>query len=143
MTTEQSALSKKLKLKSGANGAMVNAPAGYPKELEPLPGGAKVATKLGRQHDWIQVFCATKADLDKFAPQAAAALAPVSILWLCFPKGTSRIQTDLTRDVGWDVLEQLGLKWVTLVSVNDTWSAFGLRPHRPGEERQTVQFPRP
>lgn len=143
MTTEQSALSKKLKLKAGAKAAVIAAPSGYLDELQPFPAGASVATKLGAQHDWIQVFCATKADLDTLAPKAAAALAPVSILWLCFPKGSSKMQTDLTRDVGWDVLEQLGLKWVTLVSVNDTWSAFGLRPYRPGEERQTVSFPRP
>lgn len=142
MSTTQSALSKKLKLKAGAKGAVVKAPAGYLEELQPLPEGATVASKLGKEHDWIQVFCATKADLDTLAPKAAAALAPVSILWLCFPKGSSKIQTDLTRDVGWDVLEQLGLKWVTLVSVNDTWSAFGLRPHRANEEKQTVWFPR-
>lgn len=143
MSTEQSPLSKKLKLKPGANGAVVKAPPGYTEELQPLPEGAKVATKLGKQHDWIQVFCATKADLEQLAPQAAATLAPASILWLCFPKGSSRIQTDLTRDIGWDVLDQLDLKWVTLVSVNDTWSAFGLRPYREGEARQAVAFPRP
>lgn len=143
MTTEQSALSKKLKLKTGAHAAVIAAPAGYLDELEPLPANATITTKLGETHDWIQVFCATKADLDTLAPKAAAALAPVSLLWLCFPKGSSKLQTDLTRDIGWDVLEQLGLKWVTLVSVNDTWSAFGLRPHRPGEERQTAWFPRP
>lgn len=143
MTTEQSALSKKLKLKAGARAAVISAPAGYLDELQPLPDGATIGSRLGAQHDWVQVFCATKADLDSLAPQAAAALAPISLLWLCFPKGTSGIQSDLTRDVGWDVLEQLGLKWVTLVSVNDTWSAFGLRPYRPGEARQTVSFPRP
>jgi hypothetical protein len=41
-----------------------------------------------------------------------------------FDKGTSKIQTDLTRDRGWDVVGQADLKWVNLVSVNEIWSAF-------------------
>ena len=55
------------------------------------------------------------------------------------PKGSSKIQTDLTRDKGWDVLQGLNLKWLTLVSVDDTWSAFALRPYRAGEPRQTFR----
>lgn len=133
---EQSPLSKKLKLKAGARCAIVNAPDGYMEAIEPLPEGATVAHTLQDQHDWIQVFCATRSDLETLAPQAAQALAPASVLWLCFPKGTSKLQTDLTRDIGWDVMEQVDLKYITLVSVNDTWSAFGLRPYKRGEERQ-------
>jgi hypothetical protein len=133
---EQSALSRKLKLKAGANAAVVNAPGGYLDALQPLPEGATIAGKIKGPHDWIQLFCATRADLETLAPVAAGALAPSAMLWLCFPKGTSKLQTDLTRDIGWDVMEQIDLKYVTLVSVNDTWSAFGLRPYKPGEERQ-------
>jgi len=69
-------------------------------------------------------------------PRAAKALRPGSLLWVSFPKGTSGIQTDLTRDKGWEALRDLDMKWVTLVSVNDTWSAFCLRPYQPGEKRQ-------
>lgn len=51
----------------------------------------------------------------------------------------SKIQTDLTRDKGWEVLQGLDLKWVTLISVNDTWSAFSLRPYMAGEAKQTMR----
>jgi hypothetical protein len=64
------------------------------------------------------------------------ALKPESLLWVSFPKGTSKIQTDLTRDKGWEALHAADLKWVNLISVDDTWSAFGMRPYKPGEERQ-------
>jgi hypothetical protein len=49
------------------------------------------------------------------------------------------MQTDLTRDKGWGPLEGADLMWLSLVSVDDTWSAFGLRPYRPGEARQTFR----
>ena len=44
-----------------------------------------------------------------------------------------------TRDKGWDALQPLDLKWITLISVNETWSAFSLRPYKPGEERQSFR----
>jgi hypothetical protein len=73
------------------------------------------------------------------APQVISALKPESLLWICFPKGTSKTQTDLTRDKGWDSLQQANLKWITLVSVDETWSAFALRPYKPGEKRQSFR----
>ena len=78
----------------------------------------------------------TSAELKGLVPRLVKALAPESLLWISFPKGTSGIQTDLTRDKGWDALKSVDLKWVTLISVNDTWSAFCLRPYRPGEPKQ-------
>ena len=72
-------------------------------------------------------------------PRLVKALAPESLLWISFPKGTSGIQTDLTRDKGWDALKSVDLKWVTLISVNDTWSAFCLRPYKPGEAKQKTR----
>ena len=51
----------------------------------------------------------------------------------------SKIQTDLTRDKGWESLSKLDLKWITLISVDETWSAFALRPYKPGEARQAFR----
>ena len=133
------ALAKKLKLKPGQRAGLIGAPEGYLQALGPLPEGVQVADKLSGKFDWLQVFVKNQAEIDKLAPRAARALKPESILWISFPKGTSKIQTDLTRDKGWDVLKQLGLKWLVLVSVDDTWSAFGLRPYREGEARQTFR----
>lgn len=133
------ALAKKLKLKPGQRAGLIGAPEGYLQALGPLPEGVQVADKLSGKFDWLQVFVKNQAEIDKLAPRAARALKPESILWISFPKGTSKIQTDLTRDKGWDFLKQLGLKWLVLVSVDDTWSAFGLRPYREGEARQTVR----
>jgi hypothetical protein len=95
-----------------------------------------VEDKLTSQFDWVQIFVRNKADLDQLLPRVVAALKPESTLWISFPKGMSKIQTDLTRDKGWDALKKTDLKWVTLVAVNDTWSGFGLRPYKPGEARQ-------
>lgn len=125
----ENALVKKLKLKTGQRAAIVGAPNGYVGQLQPLPEGVEMSETLTGTFDWIQLFVRNRAELEGAAPQAVAALKPESLLWVSFPKGSSKIQTDLTRDTGWDVLQNAGLKWVTLVSVDPTWSAFALRPY--------------
>ena len=135
----ENALVKKLKLKAGQRAAIVNAPDGYVEALHPLPAGVEIAKDLDGTFDWVQVFLKNKAELEALLPALVGALKPASTLWLTFPKGTSKIQTDLTRDKGWDALQQVDLKWITLVSVNDTWSAFAVRPYKPGEERQSFR----
>ena len=133
----ESAIAKKLKLKPGARAAVINAPEKY---LEELKHDSDISQKLSGKFDWIQVFAKNKKELASFAPKAAAALKPDSMLWLSFPKGSSKIQTDLTRDKGWEAIHDIDLKFITLVSVNDLWSAFALRPYKEGEKRQSFQL---
>jgi hypothetical protein len=135
----ESVLAKKLKLKPGQRAAIVNAPDCYLKELNPLPEDVQMADKLSGKFDWVQAFVRNKAELEKLMPRLVRALKPESLLWISYPKGTSKIQTDLTRDKGWDSIREVDLKWITLISVNATWSAFALRPYKPGEERQTFR----
>ena len=133
----ESPLAKKLKLKPGVRAAVVNAPKNY---LDELKHDSDVSQKLSGKFDWIQVFAKDKKELASFARRAASALKPESILWLSFPKGSSKIQTDLTRDKGWKTILDLDLKFINLVSVNDMWSAFALRPYKEGEKRQSFQL---
>src|SRR3990172_7737662 len=132
----ESPLAKKMKLKTGASAAVINTPENY---LQELSHDEEISPILSGKFDWIQIFVKNKAELDSLAPKAAKALKPESILWISFPKGTSKIQTDLTRDKGWEGVQVLDLKWVNLVSVNETWSAFSLRPYKEGEEKQSFR----
>ncbi len=134
-----SPLAKKMKLRAGQRAAVLYAPDGYLKKLSPLPNGASISQKLQGTFDWVQVFVTNRAELAKRAPRAVKALKPDALLWVCFPKGTSKIQTDLTRDQGWDALTKADMKWINLISVDSTWSAFALRPYRPGEKRQSFR----
>ncbi len=49
------------------------------------------------------------------------------------------VGADLTRDKGWEPLEGRDLMWLSLVSVDETWLAFGLRPRTPGKVRQAFR----
>ena len=128
-------LSQKMKLKAGMRAAVLNAPPGYHEALKPLPEGVAIEADLEGSYDWIQFFVRNQAELADFLPGANRALKPNSLLWIAFPKGSSQQQTDLTRDRGWEPLADMDLKWVNLVSVNETWSAFCLCPYKEGEPR--------
>ncbi len=135
-----SALAKKLKLPSNARVAIVNAPEGYIEHLSPLPEGVEILTELKGDFDWIQLFAANRAEFEAIRASAIAAMRPDSMLWISFPKGSSNMQTDLTRDKGWDSLKGVDRRYVTLVSVDDTWSAFALRTYKPGEARKRLPW---
>ena len=133
----ESPLAIKIKLKSGFKAAVINAPENY---VDTLKHDTALSPTLNGRFDWIQIFVRNQGELDELAPKAVKALKPESMLWISFPKGSSKIQTDLTRDKGWESLQALDLKWITLVSVNETWSAFALRPYREGEEKQSFRL---
>ena len=125
-------LSARMRLTPGVRAAVLNAPQGYLEKL--VLAGGSIDSSLNGQYDWVQIFVKSQAELEALIPKVKAALKPVSLLWISFPKGTSKIQTDLTRDKGWDSVRDL--KWTNLISVDDTWSAFSLRPYKPGEAKQ-------
>jgi len=133
----ESPLTKKLKIKEGYTATIINAPEGYLDELKPLPPKVKILQKADTQSDWIQIFVKTKDEVDKLFPKILWLLKPETLIWISFPKGTSDIQTDLTRDKGWDVVIAEGLKWTNLISVNETWSAFSIRQYKKGEVKQS------
>jgi hypothetical protein len=138
MPTDATSLVRKLKLANARSPVVLGAPSGYRESLEGALG-KPVADTVAGQHDWIQLFARDRAALDAGLPAAAAYLDERGLLWLAYPKGSSKIQTDLTRDAGWDAVASADLMWLTLVSVDETWSAFSLRRYRPGEARQTFR----
>lgn len=132
----ESTLAKKMKLKANSKAAVINAPENY---VDMLKHDTALSPTLNGKFDWIQIFVRNRTELEALAPKAARALRPESMLWISFPKATSKIQTDLTRDKGWESLQTLDLKWLTLVSVTETWSAFALRPYKEGEKKQSFR----
>jgi hypothetical protein len=135
----ESLLSKKMNLKAGQRAIILNAPEGYLQELQPLPDQVRVSERIEAKADWVQVFVKSKAELENIFPRLLKILKSESLLWITFPKGTSKIQTDLTRDKGWGIVQASDLKWIKLISVNGTWSAFSLRPYKPGEAKQSFR----
>jgi hypothetical protein len=121
------ALIKKLGIKPGQRAAVVNPPDGYGDRIGP-PQGVEVTTELDGTFDFVQVFAKDRATLDRHLEAAYAALKPGGLFWISYPKGSSKVPTDLNRDVFLEALTHLGVRPVTQVSVDDVWSALRFRP---------------
>lgn len=120
-------LHKKLKLKPHTNLLLLHAPTGIISLLEPLPDGCTLSETPRGKHDMVMLFVQNTSELELYYMQAVHAARNDGILWFCYPKGSSKIQTDLTRDHGWDVVMALNYQWLSLISLNDTWSAFAIK----------------
>lgn len=121
-------VAKKLGIKTGQKILILNAPDGYLQALEPLPEKAEVQTVADGTCDFLQIFCYDKADVDRYAPVTVQALKPDGLLWMTYPKKSAKIKTDITRDVGWEAMLAVGLQVVSLVAIDETWSALRFRP---------------
>ena len=121
-------LTKKLGIKAGHRMLVMNAPEGYLNVLAELPHGVELNTMAEGAFDFVQIFVNSKAEVDNLASTGLGALQPGGLLWLCYPKKTSKVATDITRDTGWDSLTQANMRPVSQISIDETWSALRFRP---------------
>ena len=146
-------IAQKLRIKEKDSLLTVNAPPEFKKNLGALPAGAKIIT-TGKDYDQVHWFVQNKAQMLKEMKKVLAMLKENVILWIYYPKGTSKMQTDLTRDKGWEDLLAHGdkLTWISLISFGDTWSVFGFRAKteedrkkeaKPKEEREIFKWVNP
>jgi len=123
-----SPLVKKLQLKPGLRALFLNPPEGYVASLGALPDGVALADGPAGALDFVQLFVRDSVELARFAPAALAAIQPDGVLWVTYPKQSAKVKTDLTRDRGWEPLTAAGLRPVTQIAIDGTWSALRWRP---------------
>src|SRR5437588_9150912 len=121
-------LVKKLQLKVGQRAVIINPPPGYLDELGPLPEGVELAQQAEGSFDFVQLFARDMDELQRFLPTALHALKFDALLWIAYPKGGAKAGTDLNRDILWNAVQQHHFSGVTLVSLNEVWSAMRFRP---------------
>lgn len=121
-------LAKKLQIKPGHRLVVLNAPDHYLASLEPLPAEVEVAEQAEGTFDMVHLFVRNSTELDKWIPTALAAVKPGGLLWISYPKGGAKAQTDLNRDILWKLMEPTGFRPVAQVAVDERWSAMRFRP---------------
>jgi hypothetical protein len=140
----------KMRIKAPHSIYAYNAVAGFDKSLGKLPSGISLHTDPKKPFDSLHWFITSKAQVDRETPKIMKLLKPGIVVWGYYPKGTSKIQTDLTRDKGWEaLLAQPDIKWMSLISFDETWSAFAFRlktekdkkeEQKPQQEREIYKY---
>jgi hypothetical protein len=121
-------LAGKLRMQPGQRVLILNAPSGFVQKLEPLPEGIGLEQVPEGKYDFVHLFVTNGAELERFGPVALRSATYDGLFWISYPKRSSKVKTDLSRDMGWDVVANAGLRPVTQVSIDETWSALRFRP---------------
>jgi hypothetical protein len=115
---------KKLKFKD--NGTVLNAPEGIKEAF--IEFGMKTAFDKKTKSTNTLIFINNNDEFLNFLRHDLENIESDSVLWFAYPKGTSKIKTDINRDTIHVTGKEFGLKTVTAISIDETWSALRFRP---------------
>ena len=73
-------------------------------------------------------FVKSEAEVKKIGMSIAKQLEEDAVFWMAYPKKSSKkYAATITRDNGWEPLGALGFEGVSMVAIDEDWSAFRLR----------------
>ncbi|MFC4637642.1 hypothetical protein [Deinococcus hohokamensis] len=109
---------------------VLNAPESFAGVLaDGLEGtGLHTALQDSDQPTFVLSFLTTQAGLDAFALTCARQAQGDAVVWVAYPKGSSRrYRCEFNRDQGWATFGQQGFEPVRQVAIDEDWSALRLR----------------
>ena len=116
---------KKMRYKEGMEGVVINAP----KEIEAEFIGAGFSNQIGpTKPDFTLLFVMDRAEAEARFKPTTEAVERDSLLWVAYPKGSSKVKTDINRDSLWKLTAPHGYRPVSQVSIDKIWSALRFRP---------------
>jgi hypothetical protein len=124
------AIFKKLNYKDQAAVYVINAPASFHPAMDEMRPIAAVHDSLSKVKDasFALAFATKQAEVDKFAAQVAKATRGDAVVWVAYPKGTSKKYTcEFNRDTGWAKMGEMGFEPVRQVAIDEDWSALRFR----------------
>jgi hypothetical protein len=122
-----SPLFKKLNLGAHTVIHVLNAPESFAPELAALQG-VTVKRSVSGTSRFAMAFVITQSELEAASSKLAKACEGDAILWMVYPKGTSKkYRCEFNRDSGWPVLGAAGFEPVRMVAIDADWSALRFR----------------
>jgi hypothetical protein len=116
-------LVQKLGIKAGFKLMLLNPPENYEATLGTLPENVTVLIALDQgPFDFVHFFTKDKDTLEDQFPNLKQALVSNGMLWISWPKASSKVDTDLKEGVVRDIGLANGLVDVKVAAIDETWS---------------------
>lgn len=113
---------KKLGIKEGTRVIFLHGPDNYPQILGELPRGALLENRLRKNSSCIHYFAKEQRRLLSDFSKLKAALLPDGALWISWPKGASKVPTDLNDKVVREIGLRNGLVDIKVAAIDEIWS---------------------
>ena len=120
-------LHQKLRLQPDQRALLLNAPEGFPALLAEMPFKLQFLTEPAGDLDFALYFAPDRESLAQTMPEIVAHLVHDGLLWVAYPKTSSGVDTDLSRDIYWEIMRAHSFKAVTQVHIDETWTAMRFR----------------
>jgi hypothetical protein len=120
-------LVKKLRLQAGQRMLLLNAPDNFQAEIIAIPPGIEVVSQIDGEFDFVLIFAKQSSYLTEVLPDVVQSLEHDGLFWVAFPKKSSGVETDLSRDLFWEIMLTHGYRAVTQVYIDETWTAMRFR----------------
>jgi hypothetical protein len=119
-------LVKKLGIKAGSEICLVDAPANYLSIIGPMPEGVKISERVLKTTDFVHIFTSKKAELSKVLGAYRTKIKSDGVVWVSWPKKSSKVPTDITEDTIREVALPLGFVDIKVCAVTEVWSGLKL-----------------
>jgi hypothetical protein len=115
---------EKLQIKDEKNLLIQGLPSTIEKQFGKLSFAKNITPLLKiKKIDFALVFAISKNQLRDILKDVLPALNENAKLWIAYPKVTSKIVSDLSRDCNWECVAQLGYEGVRMISLDHVWCA--------------------
>jgi len=99
--------------------------------IAPLPDNVEIVPAIGEATAAV-MFADSASDLRQLlGKHADEELATPAAFWVAYPKAN---KADINRDTLWPILAERGMRPISQVAIDETWSALRFRALKPGEE---------
>jgi hypothetical protein len=115
-------VAERLQVKGARRLALLEAPPVVDKAI----GAAKARSPV-KAAAVVLLFVRSQAECRKKLPATLKLLSPAAIFWLAYPKLTSPLAGDLSRNVIHELAPDYGLDTVSQIAIDDDWSALRLK----------------
>jgi len=123
----EKSIAQRLFLKKNFRFLLLGEPPEYLEELGNLPEGVILLNEIELPVDLIQVFVMDYTELVTTLEKIKPAITSTSVVWISYPKGTSRFKTDINRDIIAAYAKTFSLKAVAIISIDSVWSALRVK----------------
>ena len=115
---------EKLQLKDERNLLIQGLPSTIEKQFVKLSFAKNITPLLKiKKIDFALVFAISKSQLSDILKDVLPSMNENAKLWIAYPKVTSKIVSDLSRDCNWECVAHLGLEGVRMISLDPVWCA--------------------